>query len=117
MGRTDYVTIPNVILDAGTIIHLEEIDCLRLLLDFKRLIIPDSILFTDDASARLVAKTLGIRAYGTIGVLLRAIRRSQITPHEAIGKLEEIPLKSTLFIRRSLLREIIEEVKREFGLG
>lgn len=174
MGRTDYVTIPNVILDAGPIIHLEEIDCLRLLLDFKRLIIPDavwyevayhrpsvfkhkdvnfekvnvvldedilsvcrlfcldtgeveaialcsrypdSILLTDDASARLVAKTLGIRAYGTIGVLLRAIRRSQITPHEAIGKLEEIPLKSTLFIRRSLLREIIEEVKREFGLG
>jgi len=30
--------------------------------------------------------------------------------------LEGIPLKSTLFIRRSLLREIIEEVKREFGL-
>ena len=174
MERIDYTTIQNVILDAGPIIHLDEINSLHLLLDFKRLILPDavwreveyhrpsvfkhkdvnfekvnvvlgedilsvcrlfcldtgeleaialcsqypdSILLTDDASARLVTKTLGIRAYGTIGVLLRAIRRRrQITPHEAIGKLEEIPLKSTLFIRRSLLREIIEEVKREFGL-
>ena len=173
MERIDYTAIQNVILDAGPIIHLDEIDSLHLLLDFKKLIIPDavwreveyhrpsvfkhkdvnfekvnvvlgedilsvcrlfclgngelealalcsqypdSILLTDDASARLVTKTLGIRAYGTIGVLLRAIRRRQITPHEAIGKLEEIPLKSTLFIRRSLLREIIEEVKREFGL-
>ncbi len=173
MEKTDYTTIQDVILDAGPIIHLEEIDCLHLLLDFKKLIIPDavwceveyhrpsvfkhkdvnfekvnvvlgedilsvcrlfclgngelealalcsqypdSILLTDDASARLVAKTLRIRAYGTIGVLLRAIRRKQITPHEAIRILEEIPLKSTLFIRRSLLREIIEEVKREFGL-
>ena len=173
MERIDYTTIQNVILDAGPIIHLDEIDSLHLLLDFKRLILPDavwreveyhrpsifkhkdvnfekvnvvlgedilsvcrlfclgngeleaialcsqypdSILLTDDASARLVTKTLGIRAYGTIGVLLRAIRRRQIAPPEAVGKLEGIPLKSTLFIRRSLLREIIEEVKREFGL-
>ncbi|TLD39971.1 MAG: hypothetical protein JETT_3766 [Candidatus Jettenia ecosi] len=173
MEKTDYTTIQNVILDAGPIIHLEEIDSLYLLTDFERLIIPDavwreveyhspsvfkyrdinfekanvvfdedilsvcklfcldtgeleaitlcsqypdSILLTDDASARLVAKTLGIRAHGTIGILLRAIRRKQFTPHETMRKLKEIPLKSTLFIRRSLLHEIIEEVKREYGL-
>lgn len=173
MERTDDTTIRNVILDAGPIIHLEEIDSLHLLMDFKSLIIPDtvwreveyhrptvfkhkdvnfekvsvvldddilsvcrlfcldsgeleaialcsqysdSILLTDDASARLVAKTLGIRAYGTIGVLLRAIRRRQLTPYETVKILKEIPLKSTLFIRRSLLHEIIEEVKRECGL-
>src|SRR3990167_5052547 len=29
---------------------------------------PDSVLLTDDASARLVTKTLGIRAYGTIEI-------------------------------------------------
>jgi predicted nucleic acid-binding protein len=171
--RIDYTTIQNVILDAGPVVHLEEIDCLHLLLDFKKLIIPDavwievayhrpsvfkhkdvnfekvnvvlgedilsvcrlfclgngelealalcsqypdSILLTDDASARLVAKTLGIRAHGTIGVLLRAIRRKQLTPHETVRKLEGIPLKSTLFIKRSLLHKIIEEVKREYGL-
>ncbi len=169
----DYTTIQVVILDAGPVIHLEEIDSLHLLLDFKKRILPnavwceieyhgpsafkhrdinfekvnvvldenirsvcrlfclgngeleaialcsqhpDSILLTDDASARLVTKTLGIRAYGTIGVLLRAIRRKLLTPHEVVRKLKEIPRKSTLFIKRSLLHEIIEEVKREFGL-
>ena len=173
MERTDYTTIQNVILDAGPIIHLEEVDSLHLLMDFKRLILPDavwreveyhkpsvfkrkdvnfenvnvmldedilsvcrlfcldtgeseaialcsqypdSILLTDDASARLVAKTLGIRSYGTIGVLLRAIRRRRLTPHETVKKLKEIPVKSTLFIKRSLLQEIIEEVNREYGL-
>ena len=173
MERTDYTTIQNVILDAGPIIHLEEVDSLHLLMDFKRLILPDavwreveyhkpsvfkckdvnfenvnvmldedilsvcrlfcldtgeseaialcsqhpdSILLTDDASARLVAKTLGIRSYGTIGVLLRAIRRRRLTPHETVKKLKEIPVKSTLFIKRSLLQEIIEEVNKEYGL-
>lgn len=41
---------------------------------------PDSILLTDDASARLVTKTLGIRAYGTIGVLLRANKKKTDYP-------------------------------------
>ena len=41
MEKTD--SIQNVILDAGPIIHLEEIDCLYLLTDFKRLIIPDAV--------------------------------------------------------------------------
>lgn len=173
MEKTDYATVQNVILDAGPVIHLEEINCLPLLTDFKNLMLPDtvwreveyhrpsvfkhkdinfekvsvaldddilsvcrlfcldtgeseaialcsqytdSILITDDASARLVAKTLGIRAYGTIGVLLRAIRRKQLTPDEAVRKLKAIPLKSTLFIKRSLLQEIIEEINREYGL-
>ncbi|MCR4322056.1 MAG: hypothetical protein NUV74_17195 [Candidatus Brocadiaceae bacterium] len=43
MERTDYTTIQNVILDAGPIIHLEEIDSLHLLMDFKRLILPDAV--------------------------------------------------------------------------
>ncbi len=41
MEKTDF--IQNVILDAGPIIHLEEIDCLYLLTDFQRLIIPDAV--------------------------------------------------------------------------
>jgi len=76
----------------------------------------DSILLTDDASARLAAKTLGMKAYGTIGIILRAIRKSKITPAEAIRKLEEIPSKSTLFIKHSLLKEIIEEIKKGYRL-
>ncbi|MBI4847969.1 MAG: hypothetical protein HY808_05240 [Nitrospirae bacterium] len=76
---------------------------------------PHSILLTDDAAARLAANALGLRAYGTIGVLLRAIRRKQLTPGDVIKKLEEISLKSSLFVRHSLLEEIIVKVKKEYG--
>ena len=171
--RTDSSVVETVVLDAGPVIHLDEIGCLPLLTDFKRLLLPSavsqeieqhrsvvfksdvpfekidvvisetvhttcrlfsldtgeieaiglcsqypaSILLTDDASARLAAKTLDIRAYGTIGVLLRAARRKQLSPGEVIIKLEEIPLKSTLFIKQSLLREIIGEVRLAYGIS
>jgi len=77
---------------------------------------PNSILLTDDAAVRLAAKSVGIRAYGSIGILLRAIRRKQLTPMDVIKYLEVIPFKSTLFIKKSLLKEIIEKVKKEYAL-
>jgi predicted nucleic acid-binding protein len=76
----------------------------------------DSILLTDDAAARLAAKSIGIKTHGTVGILLRAIRRKQLTPQEVIKHLEEIPLKSTLFIKSSLLTEIIEELRKEYNI-
>ena len=74
------------------------------------------ILFTDDAAVRLAAKASGIRAYGTLGVLIRAIRRRQLSPADVVRLLEQIPARSTLFIRKSLLREIIEKIKGEHGI-
>lgn len=171
MERTEQATIPIIVLDTGPIIHLDELDSLYLLSDFKKLLVPDavwreierhrpsavndknivlekiqvlqdinthipivcnsfnldageteaiilcskypnSILLTDDAAARLATNALGLRAYGTIGILLRAIRRKQLAPVDVIRKLDEIPLKSTLFIKNSLLQEIIEKVKK-----
>ena len=40
---------------------------------------PKAIFLTDDAAARLAATSLGMRVHGTIGILLRAIRRQQLT--------------------------------------
>lgn len=167
--------IRKVVLDAGPVIHLDEINCLNLLTDFKELLIsevvwnevkyhrpsilpehqisfiqipasknininmqvlcntfnldegerqalslcliyPNSILLTDDAAARLAAKSIGMRVYGTIGVLLRAVRRKQLSPEEVIKHLHEIPSRSTLFIKTSLIEEVIKEVKKEYGL-
>lgn len=173
MERIEEPSIQKVILDAGPIIHLDEIECLSLLLDFKELLVPEAvwnevqihrsgalqnktipfekvllethsnpqilmlcnafgldhgeeqalllsfqsqhaaILLTDDAAARLAAKAAGIRAYGTIGMLLRSIRRKQLTPVRVIKLLEEIPSKSTLYIKHTLLQDIIVEVKKE----
>jgi len=173
--KIEQMTIQKVVLDAGPIIHLDEITCLHLLSDFKELLVPeavwkeigyhrpsvlnnstlpfikisvlenidspivmlcnafnldegekqavvlcfqhpDSIFLTDDAAARLAAKSIGIKTHGTVGILLRAIRREQLTPQEVIKHLEEIPLKSTLFIKTSLLTEIIEEVRKEYNI-
>lgn len=173
--RTEQIAIQTVILDAGPIIHLEEISCLPLLSDFKELLVPKavwteiechcpsvlnnaalpfieipilenidspiimlcnafnldegekqaivlcfqhqgSILLTDDAAARLAAKSIGIKTHGTVGILLRAIRRKQLTPQEVIKHLEDIPLKSTLFLKSSLLTEIIEQVRKKYNI-
>ena len=175
MEETEHLAIQKVVLDAGPIIHLDEIESLHLLKDFKELLIPEAvwkeiqyhrpvalninnipfikipvlmdsnsplsilcntfdldegesqamffasmqqnaIFLTDDAAARLAAKSIGLRAYGTIGILLRAIRRKQLTPQEVIKHLEEIPSKSTLYIKHTLLQRIIEEVKKECSL-
>ncbi len=175
MEETEHLLIQRVVLDAGPIIHLDEIESLHLLKNFKELLIPEAvwkeieyhrpaalninnipfikipvlmdidsplailcntfdldegesqaiffasmqqnaIFLTDDAAARLAAKSIGIRAYGTIGVLLRAIRRKQLTAQEVIKHLEEIPSISTLYIKHTLLQSIVEEVKKGYGL-
>jgi predicted nucleic acid-binding protein len=68
---------------------------------------PQAIFLTDDAAARLAAVTLGYRVHGTIGILLRAIRRQQRTQQETLEILRHLPTQSTLHIRPVLLREII----------
>lgn len=69
------------------------------------------VLLTDDAAARLAAELLGHRSHGTIGVLLRAIRRGQRSAREILSLLREIPSRSTLHIRPDLLQRIIDEVE------
>lgn len=74
----------------------------------------ESLLITDDAAARLVAEELGLRVHGTIGILVRSIRRKQRSPREVVSLLEQIPTRSSLHIRPSLLREIVAELNNTF---
>lgn len=71
---------------------------------------PTAILLTDDAAARLAAQTLHYQAYGTLGILLRAIRRQQKTAAEIVQILQTLPTQSTLHIRRAFLQSVIAEV-------
>ncbi len=73
---------------------------------------PDSIFLTDDAAARLAAVTLGYRVHGSIGILLRAVRRQQLSRDEVTAILRALPEKSTLFIRPTLLAEIISTLEQ-----
>lgn len=77
---------------------------------------PGLIFLTEDAAARLVATKLEYNVHGTIGVLIRAIRRDLMEPEEVIVMLKRIPLKSTLHIKASLLEEVISRVEQEFDL-
>lgn len=165
---------PEVVCDAGPLIHLDEVGCLDLLLDFSAILVPEavraevelhrpevlrqlrvplriqpaggsptaplrtlvrslaldqgeqaalalaldrrgSLLITDDSAARLAARALEIRVHGTIGVLVRAIRRRQRTRSEILRILRSLPELSTLHLRRSLLDEVIREVEEAGG--
>jgi predicted nucleic acid-binding protein len=77
---------------------------------------PQAIFLTDDASARMVAEQMGFRVHGTIGILVRSIRRGQMEVKEVLDVLKEIPSKTTLHIKRSLLDEIVMKIKKEFNL-
>lgn len=161
---------PEVVCDAGPLIHLNEVGCLDLLTDFPSALVPTavreeverhrpqvfesesipfvfetpagaaqpalealiqtlsldlgeqaalslalerpgSIFLTDDSAARLAARALRIRVHGTIGILVRANRRQLRTRGEILDVLRTLPQTSTLHIRRSLLKEVIEEVE------
>lgn len=73
--------------------------------------LPDAVLLTDDAAARLAAESLGYQVHGSIGILLRAIRRGRRTRHEVLSILRDLPVRSSLHLRPALLEEIIVQVE------
>lgn len=59
----------------------------------------------------MAARGLGYRVHGTVGILLRAIRRQLCTPQEVLVILRVLPTQSSLHIHSELLQEIIEQVE------
>lgn len=78
--------------------------------------LPQALFLTDDSAARLVAQQFGYRVHGTIGVLLRSIRRGQRTAASVVALLTDLPMRSSLYIRPSLLKEVIAETKAVYHL-
>ena len=173
MGRAKSTAV--AVCDAGPIIHLDELNSLDILSDFREIILsgtvqkeilqhrpsaltkiellsidssvrypvredlftmcrifsldtgetealaimeknPSAIFFTDDASARLVADNMGFKVHGTIGLIIRSIRRGQKKPDQVLEILRDLPSKSTLYIKDALLENIILKLKNEFCL-
>jgi predicted nucleic acid-binding protein len=74
---------------------------------------PKSLLLTDDTAARMAANVAGISAHGTIGLLIRAVRRRLRSKEEVLRLLADVPRLSTLHIRPSFLIGIIREVEEK----
>ena len=72
---------------------------------------PGAILLTDDTAARLAAENLGVTSYGTIGILVRSIRKKQRSKESILQILHSIPERSTLHLKKSLLNHVIQEVQ------
>lgn len=86
-------------------LHTGEREALSLCLECS-----EALLLTDDTAARLAAKNLAVETHGTLGLLIRAIRRRQLNKTEVLALLSEIPERSSLHIRPGLLAEIIRQV-------
>lgn len=162
---------PVVVADAGPLIHLDELDVISVLEDFRQILIPvavwlevdrhragacdkldrsrvrrldplpdvpgplaqwakvlalgrgeiealhwmgtvaDAIFLTDDAGARLAAVEMRYRVHGTIGVLLRAVRRGVLTVTRARELVESIRERSTLHLRQDLVDAVLRELE------
>jgi predicted nucleic acid-binding protein len=72
---------------------------------------PDCLLLTDDTAARLAAANINISVHGTIGLLVRALRREQKTKDEVLRLLISLPSKTTLHVRRDFLQQIIMQIR------
>jgi predicted nucleic acid-binding protein len=162
------------VVDAGPIIHLDELGCLDLLGDFAALLVPREVwhevarhrsrltpddipgtgdcivdvagtlsprlralidsfrldagetaalalmearraqlLLCDDAAARLAAESLGFPVHGTIGVLVRSIRRGLRSRAQVLETVRRLPDVSTLHISRELLATVIAAIEHD----
>jgi predicted nucleic acid-binding protein len=87
-------------------LHSGEQEALHLCVEFG-----DCLLLTDDTAARLAAKSLGVQAHGTLGLLVRAIRKQSRSKPDVLMLLRDIPMRTSLHIRPALLAEVIANVE------
>jgi predicted nucleic acid-binding protein len=87
-------------------LHPGESEALRLMHQF-----PDATLLSDDLAVRSAAIKLGFEVAGTIGIVLRALRRKQRTRLQVLKLLRSIPQRSTLRIKATSLHAVIAQVQ------
>ena len=68
------------------------------------------LLLCDDSAARLAAEKLGWTVRGTIGVIVRAIRRGTRTVAQVRALLLELPERSSLHLSPALLQRVIAQL-------
>jgi len=69
-----------------------------------------ALLLCDDSAARLAAETLGWTVRGTIGLIVRALRRRTRTLAQVRDLLSALPERSSLHISPALLHRVLAEL-------
>jgi hypothetical protein len=85
-----------------------EQECLHLC---RRLSI--AIFLTDDLAARDAAKRLGLVPVGSLGVIVRAYRRSRISLSDAERLMRRLQEASSLFVTMAIIDIAIEQLRSE----
>jgi len=62
-------------------------------------------LLADDWEAREVSEALGLKAHGTLGIVIRAYRESVLDKSEAEDTVEELYQNSSLFITSRIVKK------------
>lgn len=91
-------------------LHDGEVDALRIAIEH-----PGSLFLTDDAAARLAARSFKISMHGTIGLLVRSVRRRQRSRNAVVSLLRGMPRESTLYVKPELLDEVIQHLEGSGG--
>ena len=66
----------------------------------------ESVIIIDDLAARDVARALGLRMTGTVGIILRAVKNEFLTKHEALGKIRYLVEDTSFRMSTSLYSKV-----------
>ena len=70
------------------------------------------LFFTDDLDARSVAGKYGLKAHGTVGILVKAFRKGILSESEVVSFLRLLRSKSSLFITNELVEWCIRKIRQ-----
>ncbi|TFG22129.1 MAG: DUF3368 domain-containing protein [Promethearchaeota archaeon] len=70
----------------------------------------ENIIIIDDLTAREIARTLGLKITGTLGIILKALHLSFITKKKCRDFIENLVVNTTFRISTTLYSKILKEI-------
>jgi predicted nucleic acid-binding protein len=91
-------------------LHQGEVDALVLAYYIKKQK-SDSVIVIDDLAARDVARTLGLKVTGTIGIILRATKSGFLTKNESRTKIQSLVEETSFRMSAALYSKVMSDLE------
>jgi predicted nucleic acid-binding protein len=91
-------------------LHQGEVDALVLAYYIKKQK-SDSVIVIDDLAARDVARTLGLKVTGTIGIILRATKSGFLTKNESRTKIQSLVEETSFRMSTALYSKVMSDLE------